>query len=82
MKRAYRDYYILKMDIRKYFNSIDKKILYKILKRRIKDENLSSKDARIYLTGHLGYFNIANTYTLKKKNILLQDELLREKIIY
>ena len=29
MKRAYRDYYILKMDIRKYFNSIDKKILYK-----------------------------------------------------
>lgn len=217
MKRAYRDYYILKMDIRKYFNSIDKKILYKILTRRIKDEkllwlirqiltaqkrqkgieignytsqtfaniylneldqyatrklkvpfyyrymdyivilfktkkdakealdkikkflkehlelelndktnifrgkqgvnfcgykinenrmkvrdkgkkkfkkkvkkllreikneNLSSKDARIYLTGHLGYFNIANTYTLKKKNILLQDELLREKIIY
>lgn len=190
MKRAYRDYYILKMDIRKYFNSIDKRILYKILKRRIKDEkllwlirqvltaqkrqkgieignytsqtfaniylneldqyatrklkvpfyyrymddivilfktkkdakealdkikkflkehlelelndktnifrgkqgvnfcgykineNISSKDARIYLTGHLGYFNIANTYTLKKKNILLQDELLREKIIY
>lgn len=40
MKRAYRDYYILKMDIRKYFNSIDKKILYKILKRRIKDEKL------------------------------------------
>lgn len=39
-KRAYRDYYILKMDIRKYFNSIDKKILYKILKRRIKDEKL------------------------------------------
>ena len=26
MKRAYRDYYILKMDIRKYFNSIDKSI--------------------------------------------------------
>ena len=40
MKRAYRDYYILKMDIRKYFNSIDKKILYKILTRRIKDEKL------------------------------------------
>lgn len=40
MKRAYRDYYILKMDIRKYFNSIDKKILYKILTRRIKDEEL------------------------------------------
>ena len=58
-----------------------KKKVKKLL-REIKDENLSSKDARIYLTGHLGYFNIANTYTLKKKNILLQDELLREKIIY
>ena len=58
-----------------------KKKVKKLL-REIKNENLSSKDARIYLTGHLGYFNIANTYTLKKKNILLQDELLREKIIY
>ena len=28
MKRAYRDYYILKMDIRKYFNSIDKIFSY------------------------------------------------------
>ena len=58
-----------------------KKKVKKLL-REIKNENLSSKDARIYLTGHLGYFNIANTYTLKKKNILFQDELLREKIIY
>ena len=28
------------------------------------------------------YFNIANTYTFKKKYILLQDELVGEKIIY
>ena len=38
MKRAYRDYYILKMDIRKYFNSIDKtyvKISQEEQKRRI-----------------------------------------------
>ena len=30
MKKSYREYYVLKMDVSKYFNSIDKKILYKI----------------------------------------------------
>ena len=39
-KRAWNEYYILKMDIKKYFNSIDKKILYNILKKRIKDKKL------------------------------------------
>ena len=29
MKRAYRDYYILKMDIRKYFNVLIKKYYIK-----------------------------------------------------
>ena len=216
MKKSYREYYILKMDVRKFFNSIDKKILYKILKKRIKDEkllwlirqvlsaqlkikgieignytsqtfaniylneldqyavkslkiknyyrymddiviltknkieardylnkiknflqeklelelndktnifkskqgvnfcgykineyrlkvrnkgknkfkkkvknllieikngNISSKEARQYLTGHLGYFDIANTYNLKRKNIFLQEELLSKNII-
>lgn len=37
MKKSYREYYVLKMDVSKYFNSIDKNILYIILKRRIKD---------------------------------------------
>ena len=27
MKKSYREYYVLKMDIKKYFNSIDKKII-------------------------------------------------------
>ena len=40
MKKSYREYYILKMDVRKFFNSIDKKILYKILNKRIKDKKL------------------------------------------
>ena len=40
MKNSYREYYILKMDVRKFFNSIDKKILYKILNKRIKDKKL------------------------------------------
>lgn len=34
------DYYILKMDVRKYFYNIDKRILLKILNRKIKDKKL------------------------------------------
>lgn len=34
------NYYILKMDVSKYFDSIDKNILLKILERKIKDEKL------------------------------------------
>lgn len=118
MKKSYREYYVLKMDVKKYFNSIDKKILYKILYKRIKDKKLlwlisqilsaqprqkgkkkfkkkirnllneikqgklSSKEARLYLTGHLGYFEIANTYDLKKRNIELNEELVKNKLIY
>ena len=39
-KRKWGEYYILKMDVSKYFDSIDKNILINILKRKIKDENL------------------------------------------
>ena len=39
-KRIWENYYILKMDVRKYFDSIDKNILLSILKRKIKDKNL------------------------------------------
>ena len=43
MRRAKRDwnqYYILKMDVTKYFQNIDKRILWEILKRKIKDRKL------------------------------------------
>ena len=43
MKSAFAkwgDYYILKMDISKYFDNIDKQILFNILKRKIKDEKI------------------------------------------
>lgn len=39
-KRIWGEYYILKMDIRKYFDNIDKDILFKILKRKITDKKL------------------------------------------
>ena len=39
-KKKYGEYYILKMDIAKYFQSIDKEILFKIIKRKIKDKDV------------------------------------------
>ena len=40
LERTWREYYILKMDVRKYFQNIDKDILYKILVRKIQDVKL------------------------------------------
>lgn len=39
-KRIWNNYYILKMDVSKFFNSIDKEILLNILKKNIKDKNV------------------------------------------
>lgn len=39
-KNIWGEYYILKMDVRKYFQSINKNILYSIIMRKIKDEKL------------------------------------------
>lgn len=39
-KRIWQDYYILKMDVAKYFDNINKNILLKILERKIKDKDL------------------------------------------
>ncbi len=50
-KRIWDDYYIIKMDVSKYFQNIDKQILYSILSRKIKDENL------LWLTREILYSN-------------------------
>lgn len=39
-KRVWGEYYILKMDIRKYFENINKDILYKIIAKKVTDEKL------------------------------------------
>lgn len=39
-KAKWKEYYILKMDVTKYFKNIDKRILWDILKRKIKDRKL------------------------------------------
>ena len=48
-KIIWNEYYILKMDIAKFFQNIDKDILIKILKRKIKDKDL------IWLTEEIIY---------------------------
>ena len=40
MKRRYNNYYILKLDIKKYFYNIDKDILYNIIKEYINDKKI------------------------------------------
>lgn len=39
-KRIWNEYYILKMDVAKYFDNIDKSILIGIIQKKIKDEKL------------------------------------------
>ena len=39
-KKKYGEYYILKMDVAKYFPSIDRQILMEIIKRKIKDKDV------------------------------------------
>lgn len=39
-KKEWGEYYILKMDVKKYFQNINKKILYNIINRKIKDKKL------------------------------------------
>lgn len=50
-KAIWKDYYILKMDVSKYFQNIDKEILIKILERKIKDEKV------MWLTRKIIYSN-------------------------
>lgn len=40
--RKNRDNYVLKMDIHKYFDSVDQDVLFSIMKRKIKDDKLLS----------------------------------------
>lgn len=50
-KRIWNNYYIIKMDVAKYFKNIDKTILYSILQRKIKDKKL------LWLTREILYSN-------------------------
>lgn len=69
-KAVYNDYYILKMDIRKYFDNIDKDILFSILKRKISDKKL------LWLLNEIIYSNCTeeelNNQKLKRKGLAIR----------
>ena len=50
-KNIWEEYYILKMDIKKYFENINKNIVYEILQRKIKDKKV------LWLTKEILYSN-------------------------
>ena len=50
-KRIWNNYYVIKMDVAKYFQNIDKQILYKLIERKIKDKKL------LWLTKEILYSN-------------------------
>ena len=54
-KNIWGEYYILKMDIKKYFENINKNILYDILQRKIKDHKV------LWLTREILYSNEGET---------------------
>mgnify|MGYP001859326559 FL=1 len=49
MKRNYGNYYVLKCDISGYFYNINRDILYKILKRKIRDPKLLQFTKKLFL---------------------------------
>ena len=54
-KRIWGEYYILKMDIKKYFENINKDILFKIMQRKIKDNMV------LWITKEIIYSNEGET---------------------
>ena len=82
-KTIWQEYYILKMDIKKYFENIDKNILYKILERKIKDKKVQ------WLTKEIIYSNagekglpIGNYTSQMFANIYLNemDQYIKHKL--
>ena len=83
MKRKYNDYYILKCDIKKYFYSINKDILYSILKKRMRDkELLAFTNVLIYDDGEKKGIPIGNYTSQFFANIYLNelDHFIKEKL--
>lgn len=75
-KNTWGEYYILKMDVAKFFQNINKDILFNILKRKIKDVQLldlmkkiiySTKEKKGLPIGNYTSQTLANIYLKVKK---------------
>lgn len=86
MKKEYRqnpDFYILKCDVAKFFNNIDKNILYSIICRKVKDENFLDLTRKIIFDGTYKIGIPIGNYTSQFfANIYLNelDHFVKEKL--
>ena len=82
-KNKWKDYYILKMDVTKYFHNIDKRILWKILKRKMKDKKLLwlTREILLSVEGMLG-LPLGNYTSQMFANIYLNelDQHIKHKL--
>lgn len=82
-KSKWTSYYILKMDVTKYFHNIDKIILWDILKRKIKDKKLLwlTREILLYTEGMLG-LSLGNYTSQMFANIYLNelDQYVKHKL--
>lgn len=79
IKKKYSDFYILKIDIEKYFYSIDHNILKDILRRNIKDKDSINILDNIIDSTNLEYINKKiNNLKIKRLNYLSDEYLIRE----
>lgn len=73
-KKEYGNYYILKMDIKKFFYHIDHDILLQILKKKIKDKNLLEfTKLLLYMEGQTVGIPIGNYTSQFYANIYLHE---------
>ena len=82
-KRIWNHYYIIKMDVAKYFQNIDKTILYNILERKIKDKKLQWLTKEIlYSNGKENGLPIGNYTSQCFANIYLNelDQYAKQKL--
>lgn len=73
MKKKHGEYYVLKCDIKKYFYSIDKNILLKILKSKINDKKLIEFSSIILNDGESVGIPIGNFTSQYFANIYLNE---------
>ena len=86
MRKKYKnnsDFYILKCDISKFFNSIDKKILFNIISRKVKDKDFLDLTKKIIFDGTYKIGIPIGNYTSQFfANIYLNelDHFVKEKL--
>ena len=82
-KSKWKNYYILKMDVTKYFQNIDKRILWEILKRKMKDKKLLwlTKEILLSTEGMVG-LPLGNYTSQMFANIYLNelDQYVKHKL--